>query len=518
MAQDGSSGGVYNNVRGSVTKDIWELINDKGRLYSLDLETTGIKRSSNIWSFGFTNGKGADLEHFYKDAISPNLPDLTGDLEQDLFQAHRWDSGDDWAKKQLEAGSFKEFAKSGGEDTLSRSMGEVTDTLKQSPGVLLIQNANFENKRLLDAARRSVNNGVSIPSNVANEFYDKVLGRGSELSDTYNFANVSEDVIVGRRALRKSIEDYKNHFYVAGSDKEKLDAVFEASDSLNDIITKEIKANLKGGRTTIVDLMDITSMFQANLVKQGLLEGNLMGYGRGMELMALHLLGEKETHTALSDAQQQIRVFEKIQEANRQLAKGEPISDEVQSYIKALSKNTDNHYDLTFIKQVKNRIREWENNNQGKSLSSDKLKELVGSTLEYYAHAPETNVDRQELANNIYRAFNDADKATRGSAIANLLDEYEARIPQLGSNPLFVNTTDGGPGKASKAMSHHGKVALGLGAMAAIGVISMSSSRDKKPPPPTSYNHLYGDVELGTAYADWKERNNSHRSIYASIY
>lgn len=52
-----------------------------------------------------------------------------------------------------------------------------------------------------------------------------------------------------------------------------------------------------------------------------------------------------------------------------------------------------------------------------------------------------------------------------------------------------------------------------IGAMTALNLLSKDSSPPQSPHV-DSYEALYGNLYMGTAYADWKERNNSHKMIY----
>ena len=85
----------------------------------------------------------------------------------------------------------------------------------------------------------------------------------------------------------------------------------------------------------------------------------------------------------------------------------------------------------------------------------------------------------------------------------------EGKVPKV--NPI-ENTLN----PQGKALSTKSKILMGVGAT--VGVMwlgSMDGSNTKpKKQEMTSYDDLYGNVYLGQSYADWQERNNSHRMIY----
>ena len=62
-------------------------------------------------------------------------------------------------------------------------------------------------------------------------------------------------------------------------------------------------------------------------------------------------------------------------------------------------------------------------------------------------------------------------------------------------------------------MARNSKVLMGL---TALGVVAMvgSNNRQSKKEELTSYDDLYENVYLGQEYANWQERNNSHKMIY----
>ena len=52
----------------------------------------------------------------------------------------------------------------------------------------------------------------------------------------------------------------------------------------------------------------------------------------------------------------------------------------------------------------------------------------------------------------------------------------------------------------------------GIGAMAALNILSKDSNTQVQQP--GTYDAIYGNLYLGQGYADWQERNNSHKMIY----
>lgn len=447
----------------SILNDILRSLRETNNLYSLDLETTGINNKARIWSYGFTDGKKGQ-ELFFQDAIS-DVPDLLGSPEEDLYKAHLWNGGASFAERQKEAGAFRPFAQAiseGRGSTFAEAIFSLNKTLRERPGVILIQNAAFENKRFMDALRWH----NSLPQALANDL-QFVMGR----SENASLINVSEEILLGRSTLREAIS--------------KGEGIQEAAKGFSDIMAKDIKEKVLKGHSTVIDLMDLLTLYQIDLVSKGELSQDLINYGRNMELLAKTMLGETEQHTALSDATQQIKVLDAILEGK------------TGSYVKALQENTDNHYDLTFLSQIRNRLQE------KKKIDEEVFKGVINTSLEYYSKAPETNVDRGLLASSLIDTY--TKEGEKG--VHTLIDEYAKNISslKLSAPPPPAEEPKGVP-----------KGRFVAGALVGAAVLSTLLAPDRKKPAEESYNTLYegGDIQLGEGYADWKERNNAHRSIY----
>ncbi len=490
------------------------LITDPNRpLYSLDVETTGSGRKSKIWSLGFGTGEGGIENEFYIKNILPEDPNKT--IQDRLFEEHRKNNAGDFGKSQLDSGAFKPYEEGilkGEGVTLTEAVTQMNNTMINKPGILLIQNANFENDRFFEATQRQLNDSSSLSKIAAQQLYGDVLGRGI-LEDERNIVNVSDEVLEARRKFNQSLSSYKENYYSEGMHSQYYDQVLEAKNNLRGIINNEIRRKLSEGQSAVVDLMDIISMFHVDLADKGLIEGKHIGYLKSMEVLSQTMLGLKERHISIHDVNMQISVFNKIQQATLDLQAGRSLDSGIVNYIEALDKNAKNAYDLTLIKQLKSRLEEKTKYlTTGKDISTEVFDtDVVGKTIDYYLHAPETNIDRDELAENVRNAFRDAEEGKKASSVVDLLNEYERKIPQLNGDTLFTPTNKL---DLAKSLGADSKLAIGLGAVAALGLISTITDRDKPAPKPTTYNELYNDVQLGTAYADWKERNNAYRSIY----
>lgn len=501
-----------NGKKGILNNTLYDIENT----YSLDFETTGTGKGARIWSIGMTGGKDSSFnkEFFIADAIryiDPIGSDSEGNakplsIAEQLLQAHKQTGASFFGEKQMQAGSFQPFedallAKKG--TTVSQAIGSLNDKLKKDPGILLIQNANFENGRLLNATYRAGKDGTAVDKPIIEDLVQNVLGRDLEYLERGNVLNVSEENFLARKELNSVIEDFK-----LGKKGVTLDDIVESKNNLRSVIDNEISSKISKGYSVPVELMDLTKMLQIDMASKGLIGGNVVGYANGMEILAELLLSQKETHMALDDTHKQVDVYDVFKKTTQALERGET-PDFLQPYIKAVNENEGNIHDIAFLKNLRSRVEEVHKKKD--KLTEKQLDEMISNATDYYLHAPETNVDRHLVAAKIKDAFNEADEKVKATNVMQLIDDFQERIPKLNNGEALLPPVKP---DITKAMSANTKIAIGAGIMGAIGLISTVSNKDEKSKNPSTYNELYSNVELGSAYADWKERNNAHKSIY----
>lgn len=500
------------NKKGVLSNTLYDVENT----YSLDFETTGTGRNSRIWSIGMTGGKESSFnkEFFIADVlryIDPISYDTQGNhiertLQEQLLEAHKQTGADFFGKRQMEAGSFKPFedallAKRG--STVTDAITQLSDQLKKDPGILLIQNASFENGRLLSASYGNPEIGTAISKDVLNNFVTDVLGRDiSAIENRGNILNVSDDIFKARREFNSVLENFK-----LGNNT--LEDLVSSKNNLRNVIDTEIKDKISRGFSVPIELMDLTAMLQVDMAEKGLIQGNTVGHGRGMEVLAEYLLGTHETHMALDDTHKQVDVYRAFKDITKNLQNG-VVPDSLTNYIEAIDKNKGNVHDIAFLKNIRNRVEE--TLKKEGQLKESSLDDILQKAVTHYVTAAETNVDRGLVAYKLKDTFLQAEDKSKVTSVLDLIDDFQDKIPKLNSGDLLIPTEKP---LISKALSSNAKIAIGAGAVGAIGLISLVSNKDEKPvKTTTAYNDLYNDVRLGSAYADWKERNNSHNMIY----
>lgn len=109
-----------------------------------------------------------------------------------------------------------------------------------------------------------------------------------------------------------------------------MDKVIDAYKKVDASVMKyDAERTVKGGLPIFyaADLMDFTKATFVKAAAQGHIPEVYKGMGHNVDFLAKLFLGEEETHGALSDARQQIRLFDKITNLREELISGN-ISDE----------------------------------------------------------------------------------------------------------------------------------------------------------------------------------------------
>ena len=256
------------------------------------------------------------------------------------------------------------------------------------------------------------------------------------------------------------------------------------------------------GFSTAVDLMDITKLYTSKLALNDAIAPGYLGTGLSVDYLAKDLLGKPEKHTALSDARQQRKIFDILTNRINDINKNGSLSEEDIAYGKRLM-DSDVH-EKTFISNIKNRLEE-ARIKKG-DLSEGKVTSLISKSLNSYSHIPEkADFNRLAFAEDIRKTYlkNPSEALTKLSEIKeqDLLPNIKALAVPDESPLLRV-----GKGKNSKIL-------MGLTALGVVSIVGANNRKSKKEEL-TSYDDLYENVYLGQEYANWQERNNSHKMIY----
>ena len=552
--------------------------------------------------------------------------------EKDILKAHEEAGAGSFGKEQLERGSFKQLSvdynsrftirenptknsvtigkntksniTKGVEGSRAASMvdalTEAREIIKQNKGIILIQNAKFEDTVTEHALMDVKAPGQVLSRDFARDFNSQIYGTDNSKS----LFRVSDTVLKSREDFRLASQRVKTRFNSGISflaqDDEDFKLLKDAALNLHSTIQNEVLDNFKAGESTVVDLMDITKTYQVALMsvldpetQKPLLETSLIGMGTSVDILAKSFLGQEETHTALSDAEQQSKLFtiinqqiENIRNSDGSAESVKKILEDNKGYIAKMEDPVT--HEQQFMKQLTNRVDEVhkklkEDVSSGKILEEDaeqefysRYKTALSETKAYYNGVAERDGFSREIevqeAEHILSTgersketptFGDISKEVKEAVevppIQSATTDAHNNLPGvLANHPAnaqgphqpspkkaftreervstlleHLNTKRGAAGAynsssesiyragvrldSAMGVKSPGGSALKYGMYALGGMVALNAVAG----PPSqevqqqgTYDALYGDFYLGQSYADWRERNNSHKMMY----
>ena len=482
---------------------------------NIDLETLGVNIRDQVYSgavYSNTQGTERSAQSFFNidNNAYPNNDKLT--LEDYLKTRH---ASQFFGQKQQERGSLKGWAEAvatGKTSGLSDYVQSILNMHNETTGgsILLAQNLQFENRAL----SRAYNNGqIGQPfTQLINQIVNRATDKPFSLLEASGISQLNWD--------RKNIlMDGIRPAYLGGNSpllQESLNAYYAKSMEIIDNYEDSMKKAQASGGIALVDLMDYSKAVYAHGAAQGKVDPRMLLYGNKVEYLAETLLGETETHEALSDAKHQDRLFKILsKEVALMREKGLDYESPV---VEKLSASFEKERVLE--KQVKssaiNYFREYLDNNP-KDLSLTALKTEPFKDFEYknrfLIQAGTTQGFnfkdfRKDLDSIIEQEYNanvnetvDTDK---------LLYALESRLDTYKHEPTVPKTT-----LIENLPKFNKSTALKIGGVgAALFATSMMFGGNKEEQQRKKYNtydELYNNQYYGTAFADWENRNNSHK-------
>lgn len=529
--------------------------------------------------------------------------------EEDLIEAHRLTGAEEFGRQQAEKGSFKSiledynrdfkginkktkemtFDPKGKVKDLNFVIKELEDTLKGKSGVFLVQNINYENKMFSEHIGVGKDPQV-LSAGRAESFSQSIFGRRSS-RDIFFHTGFSSTYVTPVKSTIFRLKKYPLENLDSDEVKGLLNTLSEQTTKLQEAYRDRIKSAIDSNKSVTADLMDFTTILQNRLIespiqskleKHGIhLTPHMLGRNMKVDLLSQVLLGEEETHTAMSDADQQARVFKKILKMTEEVEKG-VLSTDTLKYAKEIS-NPDN-FNKNFLETLKSQLTDI-NNKVIPLLDKDgttqqEIDELISKEVnkklqiveDTYRYTPSGDLNREELLTSIKGYLFDVN-ATGESNPLLLQEEVDAAKQAIKQNsPPHHNSmpTHSSPSvavlnsqerlnniiqSAQKQLNHPKGIGTigqrltppsvtaataqskliqnkpnftnvpssvgkwGLGAIGAFAFVNLmlgeSGEREHKELVKNdTFDALYDDLYTGQAYADWKERNNSHKMIY----
>lgn len=263
----------------------------KERLSSIDIETSGLSVEKDfVWSIG-TAGKLGDKEHF----ITAPKESLDRLFKENIFGIEGYHD------------AYKSALANRDSVTFGRGITKAFEQMDQD-SMILIQNANFENNFLAEALRGG--DGAVLEKRfdfVKDKHKGKLLYTPPEVTIKRHEAMRTASVLgrtkdpVEREALLKSLNSTYNKMF-----------------SEYDVASKR-----KAG-AIVVELMDVSRAMYSLAASKNQIDSRHIGTGLTVDFLKKALFpgtgGEK--HTAQADAEDQIKIFNRLGKMFRQMDSG----------------------------------------------------------------------------------------------------------------------------------------------------------------------------------------------------
>ena len=377
-------------------------------LVSVDIETTGRDSlSDKIWSMGFARrNSGREL---FINSLGSNDPQAYLDFMMR--------SSADFTQAQLDRGSLTPFfdsLKSNQAMLPGMAAQELTRELSQQKAVL-IQNHNFENSFL---GQMLQNEGIQKP-------YMRYFTRTEGFSDDGKFLYTPPAATSGRANAQYNFDKYLET-------KNPVDrrAAEHAFMQVAEVYEKEIASPTRTG-SFVIDLMDITKATYAQASQLGLIDPEYMTTGTSVDFLSRNLMqfGE-EQHTALDDAQRQVKIFDRLNDLRYKMKTGTMGMDDYQVMAR-IAKAQPEEAQNSFFKAVKNTLEEIDTEGRTRVLGLRQTPSY-NNPIVIYANTKNGGVESHELARANYgKAMNTSDWKI---AFANVHKRYSrlGRIEAVG--------------------------------------------------------------------------------------
>ena len=484
---------------------------------NIDLETLGVNIKDQVYSGAvYSNTKGAErsAQSFF-DIDGSNYPRQDQiPLEEYLKTRH---SSEFFGQKQQERGSLKGWAEAvadGRTSSMNEYVKSIVDMHKQggTGSILLAQNLQFENRALSNAF---LTGRVDQPFT---ELVNNVVNRSN--TNPKSFLEVSEMSQLNWER-RDILMDAIRPAYLGNNQpllQSSLNDYYAKSMQIVDKYSGDIQKAEQTGGIALVDLMDYSKAVYAHGAAQGKIDPRMLMYGNKVEYLAQTLLGESEMHEALSDAKHQDRLFKMISEdvykmREQGLGYQSPLVDKLAQGFKT---------ERVLEKQVKSSavsyLREYlENNPTDMSLEGIKTKALTDFEYKNRFLIQSGTTEgfnfrdfRQDLDGIIEQAY----KSQSGETIdrSALLLELENKLDGYKHTPIEpkANLMDNLP-KFNKGTAM--KIGAAGATLFAANMMFGGNKEEQKRTKYNTYDELYNNQYYGSAFADWQNRNNSHKMM-----
>lgn len=488
---------------------------------NIDLETLGVDPvRDQIYSgavYSTKEGTGSKQAASFFDIDKGQYP---SGMPLDEFLASRH-SSQFFGKEQLKRKSLQGWADSvqqGGTTSLTNFVDNILEHKNSSKdgAILLAQNISFEDRAISAAYKRGEIDSGSF-SNLVSQFISK--------GDVANGNFFKPQDITDMNWERYRILDDKirpsHKMNNAEGLKQGLQEYYDQSMKIIDTYMDHFNTASSQDRIATADLMDFSKALYAHGAVQGKLDPRLLTYGTKVDYLAEVLLNQSEQHEAMSDAVQQDKLF-KIMTSELKNIKEQGVGYN-SPIVDKLARNFEKHKVLE--KQVKSSatsfLREYLESPKTVDTSLEAIQKNAMDNFLYRNRfiAEEGTVEgfnfgrfRQDLDGIIKKAHDIQTAKTSPFDRGVFLNDVEE----------MLNAYEHSPGAKDKSRDFIRKhlnnkttlaVAGGAAALFAGSMLFGGNKEKQKEVKYNTYDELYNSQYYGTQFADWQNRNNSHRMM-----
>lgn len=507
-------------------------------IYVVDVETTGLEKTDKMFSSGRVkiDEKGNIVDP--SQAIESHYDIGTADkLDKKLFRSEdsyieaveknlaRAHSSKKFGQEQKERGSLRGNAEARSKGTLTTPasfLEGINEDLDKNTGGSIIWGHNnaFEDRQF------STDKLGGDPEYVKQ--HDDLLNRNvsqtrSIFGSNKGLSNRAEDI--NERGLTQKASNilYNDiNESILSQDPDKLRQALGKYAATNVDILNNIQEDIETvryqkGKYVSGDSLNLSrALMSFGAVTDQVDPRNLL-LGNKIETLAEVLLdGYKETHQALDDARVQGKITSILTEEIDQFRKDPNYKSEVAAKLDShITANRGKLANASYKQSVIRQIKDVEDLKDSKGFNE--VFSWLDQTTKNYSVIPEGSSHRSAFTRDFRTALDAAYKEKDAS-----IDKVKARMESFIEDYKLEDTAHriAEPDSSTKAKSLMKKalegknkfITIGAGLAAANLVIGGGEKgEDKKY---NTYDELYNNQYYGSGFADWQERNNSHKVLY----
>lgn len=537
ISLDTARASVEDPLSGLSNRSFSEQLKGMG-IYVVDVETTGLEKTDKMFSSGRVkiDEKGNIVDP--SQAIESHYDIGTADkLDKKLFQSEdsyieaveknlaRAHSSKKFGQEQKERGSLRGNAEARSKGTLTTPasfLGGINEDLDKNTGGSIIWGHNnaFEDRQF------STDKLGGDPEYVKQ--HDDLLNRNvsqtrSIFGSNKGLSNRAEDI--NERGLTQKASNilYNDiNESILSQDPDKLRQALGKYAATNVDIINNIQEDIETvryqkGKYVSGDSLNLSrALMSFGAVTDQVDPRNLL-LGNKIETLAEVLLdGYKETHQALDDAKVQGKITSILTEEIDQFRKDPNYKSEVAAKLDShITANRGKLANASYKQSVIRQIKDVEDLKDSKGFNE--VFSWLDQTTKNYSVIPEGSSHRSAFTRDFRTALDAAYKEKDAS-----IDKVKARMESFIEDYKLEDTAHriAEPDSSTKAKSLMKKalegknkfITIGAGLAAANLVIGGGEKgEDKKY---NTYDELYNNQYYGSGFADWQERNNSHKVLY----